>query len=188
MALYWRIAPVRRQAPALPRAHRQARPLLPLLLALVASSVLGCGGAATTTAVESVSPNQIAGDADPADVHVIDAWVTALRKGDVDAAAGYFAIPSVAENGPILVHIHSLDDARGFNESLPCGARLIRAETAGAFTTATFRLTERPGPGVCGPGTGRVARTSFVIRDGKIVQWRRVGPGEAGGQVPSQSA
>ena len=104
------------------------------------------------------------------------------------AAAGYFAIPSVAENGPILVHIHSLDDARGFNESLPCGARLIRAETAGAFTTATFRLTERPGPGVCGPGTGRVARTSFVIRDGKIVQWRRVGPGEAGGQVPSQSA
>jgi hypothetical protein len=117
---------------------------------------------------------------------VIDAWVTALRRGNVDAAARYFAIPSVAENG-VLVRIRSLDDARRFNESLPCGARLIRAETAGDFTTATFRLTERPGPGVCGNGTGQTAKTSFVIRNGKIAEWRRVGqPGAQG--APSQSA
>jgi len=92
----------------------------------------------------------------------------------------------VAENG-VLIHIRSLDDARRFNESLPCGARLIRAETAGDFTTATFHLTERPGPGLCGNGTGQTAQTSFVIRDGKIVEWRRVGlPGARG--APSQSA
>ena len=53
----------------------------------------------------------------------------------------------------------------------------MRAETQGQFTTATFRLTERPGPGICGPGTGEAAKTSFVIRDGKIVEWRRVGAG-----------
>ena len=114
---------------------------------------------------------------------VIDGWVTALRHGNVDAASKYFAIPSTAENGPILTHIRTLDDARRFNESLPCGARLVRADSAGEFTTATFRLTERPGPGVCGPGVGGVAKTSFVIRDGKIVQWRRVGA--AGGAPPA---
>ena len=114
---------------------------------------------------------------------VIDGWVTALRNGNVDAASKYFAIPSTAENGPILTHIRTLDDARRFNESLPCGARLVRADSAGEFTTATFRLTERPGPGVCGPGVGGVAKTSFVIRDGKIVQWRRVGA--AGGAPPA---
>jgi hypothetical protein len=69
----------------------------------------------------------------------------------------------------------------------PAAPRLIGAETAGEFTTATFRLTERPGPGICGPGTGEAAKTSFVIRDGKIAEWRRVGlPGARG--APSQSA
>jgi hypothetical protein len=86
------------------------------------------------------------------------------------------------------VRIRSTEDAVRFNESLPCGARLIRAESAGEFTTATFRLTERPGPGSCGPGTGSVAKTSFVIRDGKIAQWRRVGAGGGGGRPPSTSA
>jgi limonene-1,2-epoxide hydrolase len=143
----------------------------------------GCGGGS-----DSESAPRIAGNADPGDVRVIDAWVTALRRGDVDAAARYFAIPSVAENPPLLVHIRNLDDARRFNESLPCGARLVRAETQGQFTTATFRLTERPGPGTCGPGTGSAAKTSFVIRDGKIVEWRRIGTGGGGQRAPSQSA
>src|SRR4051812_34058624 len=148
------------------------------LLTLVALSACGGGSSTSTTST-------VAGDANPADVNVIDGWVTALRHGDVDAASKYFAIPSVAENGPVLVRIRSLDDARHFNESLPCGAELIRADSAGEFTTATFRLTERPGPGVCGPGTGGVAKTSFVIRDGKIAQWRRVGAGAAARPLPT---
>jgi len=165
-----------------------------LCLGLIALPIAGCGGGgggtssnggAVSTANQGAAP-KVAGHADPGDVRVIDAWVTALRRGNVDAAARYFAIPSVAENG-VLVRIRSLDDARRFNESLPCGARLIRAETAGDFTTATFRLTERPGPGVCGNGTGQTAKTSFVIRNGKIAEWRRVGrPGAQG--APSQSA
>ena len=70
--------------------------------------------------------------------------------------------------------LHTKADARLFNASLPCGARLIRTSSAGRFTTAVFRLTERPGPGSCGTGTGLTARTTFVIRDGKIQEWRRV--------------
>ncbi len=151
-------------------------------LALLGLAVGGCGGGQATTS--STSPS-VAGDADPADVQVINSWATALRRGDVEGAAGYFAIPSVAENGPVLLHIENADQARRFNRSLPCGATLVRAETTGQFTSATFRLTERPGPGTCGPGDGQVAETSFVIRDGKIVQWRRVGGGP---QAPSQSA
>ena len=120
-----------------------------LVLALLALSACGGGDSANTTSTEST----VSGDANPADVQVIDGWVTALRQGDVKAAAGYFAIPSVAENGPLLLHIENIDEARRFNESLPCGARLVRAQTQGQFTTATFRLTERPGSGVCGPGT-----------------------------------
>jgi hypothetical protein len=150
----------------------------------IAIALAGCGGGSDSGG----SVPGIAGDAKPGDVHVIDGWVTALRRGDVSAAAGYFAIPSVAENGPVLLHISSLRDARRFNRSLPCGAVLVRAETAGQFTTATFRLTERPGPGACGPGAGGTAKTSFVIRDGKIAQWRRVGAGAGGQPAPSQSA
>ena len=45
-----------------------------------------------------------------------------------------------------------------------------------ANTTVRFEMRE---------GDGQVAETSFVIRDGKIVQWRRVGGGP---QAPSQSA
>jgi limonene-1,2-epoxide hydrolase len=154
-----------------------------LVLALLA--LAACGGGSSTSG--TTSSTTIAGDATPADVHVIDGWVTALRHGDVDAASKYFAIPSVAQNGPVLVRIRSVDDARQFNESLPCGAKLIRADSAGEFTTATFRLTERPGPGVCGPGTGGVAKTSFVIRDGKITQWRRVGAGGGGAPAPNST-
>jgi hypothetical protein len=156
------------------------------LLGLALLAFIACGGGdGSESATTGGSAGEVAGDADPGDVEVIDGWVTALRRGDVDAAAGYFAIPSVAENGPVLVRIRSEDDARRFNESLPCGARLIRADTTGAFTTATFRLTERPGPGLCGPGTGGTAKTSFVIRDGTIVQWRRVGAGGGGAPAPS---
>ena len=126
----------------------------------------------------SADPEEIPGDANPTDVAVIKEWVDTLRAGDVEGAAELFALPSVAENGPLL-RIRTRDDARLFNASLPCGAILIRAETQGDFTTATFELTERPGPSECGTGTGERAQTSFVIEDGKIKEWRRVGVGGA---------
>ena len=152
-------------------------PLLLVVVLLLTLGLTGCGG---DDAPESTIP----GDADPAAVAVIADWSTKLRNGDVEAAAELFAIPSVAENGPTIA-IGDLDDARVFNESLPCGAELLRAEDDGEMVVATFRLTERPGPGSCGAGAGATAQTSFLIEDGRIVEWRRVG--EGGLQAPSNS-
>jgi len=155
--------------------------LVLVALAVSLATLAGCeGGEGSDPAAEQdgAAVGEIPGDADPEAVEVISTWSEALRRGDIDAAAGLFAIPSVAENGPILARIDSEAEARLFNESLPCGGRLIRAEGEGEFTTATFRLTERPGPGTCGPGTGQTAETAFVIRDGEIVEWRRVGVGQ----------
>jgi ribosomal protein L16/L10AE len=35
-------------------------------------------------------------------------------------------------------------------------------------------LTERPGAGRCGTGTGETARTAFRVRDDHITEWLRV--------------
>lgn len=153
---------------------------LPAAIVVLALLLLGgCGGdqgSGDSTSSDEPASEEVTGDADPGDVAVIEAWSDALREGDVEAAADYFAIPSVAENG-LLLRIRSADDARLFNQSLPCGATLVSAESQGDFTTATFELTERPGPGTCGQGTGGTAQTSFVIEDGKITEWRRVATG-----------
>jgi hypothetical protein len=133
----------------------------------------------------------VPGGADPTAVRVIDEWAKALDRGDIDAAARYFAIPSSAENGAI-VQIQSLEDARRFNSSLPCGARLVKALPHAGYTIATFRLTERPGPGRCGGGTGGKAATAFFIKDGHIADWQRVAsPQErkgGGAPAPQSSA
>jgi hypothetical protein len=108
---------------------------------------------------EGAEVAEIPGNADPESVGVIDEWARTLAEGDVDGAAEFFAIPSVAENSGVIVEIEERADARLFNASLPCGARLEHAETAGKFTVATFRLIERPGPGSCGSGTGALCRS-----------------------------
>jgi hypothetical protein len=139
------------------------RPGRLLLLLVVVLTLTACGD----------DEPDIPGDADPAAVAVIDDWSTKLREGDVEAAAAMFAIPSVAQN-VLTIRIESLADARRFNASLPCGAELIRAEPDEDLVLATFRLTERPGPGSCGSGAGETAQTAFLIEDGEIVEWRRV--------------
>lgn len=151
-------------------AHRAAAALA--LVALLA--VAGCGGGEGGTTVEPA--------ADSGDVAVIEGWTKALAAGDERAAAGYFAIPSTVENGPLLTKIESRADAIAFNRSLPCGAEVVSARTTGELTTATFLLSDRPG-GDCGSGAGATASTSFEIRDGKIVEWRRVddAPSPGGG-------
>ena len=142
------------------------RRMAAVLVGVVA--LAGCGGSS-----DSAPRTPPAGDAHES-ARVIRAWADTLRHGDVNRAAGFFALPSVVANGTPPVVLHTLADARLFNRSLPCGARLLRTTSAGRFTTATFRLTERPGPGACGQGTGQTARTTFVIRAGKIREWRRV--------------
>jgi hypothetical protein len=164
-------------------------PALVLVSALVlALALAACGYDGRVTVSDepasALEPADVPGDADAADVQLIDAWATALTAGDIDGAARFFAIPSVTENGPVL-QIENLDQARLFNATLPCGAELIRATREGDFTIATFRLLERPGPGTCGDGTGETAMTAFVIADHKIVEWRRVGAG--GVRAPSRA-
>jgi hypothetical protein len=150
------------------------RRLAALLLALLAvSSLAACGVDGEVTVSAPSEPTDVASDADQADVDVIDDWARALAAGDVNGAARFFAIPSVAQN-VLLFPIENFDDARRFNASLPCGAELVRAEREGDFTVATFVLKERPGPGTCGDGTGETATTAFVIENGRIVEWRRV--------------
>jgi hypothetical protein len=105
---------------------------------------------------------------------VIRGWADALRAGDVAKATGFFALPAIVENGTPPLRLRTRGEVRAFNTALPCGARLLKTTTYGRFTTAEFVLGERPGRGRCGEGTGQKARTTFVILDGKIVEWHRV--------------
>ena len=135
-----------------------------ILLLVAALLLAACGGGGEEQAEPAT---EIPGDADPGDVQVIDEWAKTLAAGDIEGAATFFAIPSVAENG-IDVEIEDEDDALRFNASLPCGAELVGAETQGEFTTATFRLKERPGPGVCCPARQR----SIAYRCRWSAPWR----------------
>jgi hypothetical protein len=131
--------------------------------------------------------------ADPAAVRVIRAWSTALRRGDVRAAAHYFGLPTVFVNGvdtgggvPLIV-IHTEREAEAINASLPCGAVFISADQRGEYVNALFRLTGRPGPGGgCSGGAGETARTNFVVMGGRIVQWIRA-PDDPGDNQPEAS-
>ncbi len=113
-------------------------------------------------------------------VNVIRAWSDALRRGDVQAAAQYFALPSVMINGTdatgttIVITIDTPAQAEAANATLPCGARFVSADQRGRYVNALFRLTGRPGLGGtdCGGG-GSTARTNFVIAHGRIVEWLR---------------
>jgi hypothetical protein len=105
---------------------------------------------------------------------VIRAWADTLRRGDVKRAASYFAVPAVVENGTAPLRLGTRAAVRAFNRGLPCGARLLRTYSLGRYTAAVFSLTERRGPGRCGSGAGRHARTAFLVRDGKITEWRRL--------------
>jgi hypothetical protein len=133
------------------------------LLALVA--LAGCGGDSSSSAPRAKAASPAA---------VIRSWSETLRGGDVARAASYFALPAIVANGTPPAKLSTRAQVRAFNASLPCGARLTTTSSAGRYTTAEFVLTERPGPGRCGTGTGLQARVTFVIRDGKIVEWRRV--------------
>jgi hypothetical protein len=138
--------------------------LRPLALAilLAAAALLGsCGD-------EESPPQQ-----EHKELGVIKGWVDTLADGDVDGAADYFAVPSVVQNATPPLTLRSRADVVAFNRSLPCGAKLVKARPLGRVIVATFRLRERPG-GDCGSGVGLLARTAFVIRDGRIVQWRRL--------------
>ena len=79
-----------------------------------------------------------------------------------------------------------------FNQTLPCGAHIVKTIAGDRYTVATFVLTERPGSTGCG-ATGKLAATAFLLHNGKISEWRRVlvppplGPAKNLQQPPLQS-
>jgi hypothetical protein len=166
-----------RRSGAKPRRAAVEAPYLKPYIAALAIPLAVLTFACDSDGGPDSNTTEVPGGADPAAVEVIDEWATELTEGDIDAAAARFAIPSVAANG-VVIEIRDLDDARLFNASLPCGAELVAARPEGEFVIATFRLSERPGPGTCGSGVGETARTAFAIdAEGKITEWRRVLPG-----------
>jgi len=129
--------------------------------------------------VPTPGPTGIA--ARPSAVAVIRGWSDALRRGDVRAAARFFALPSLMINGAdasgdaVVITIGTIAEAEEANASLPCGAVLLSTDQRGRYVNALFQLTGRSGLGgsTCGTGAGQTARTNFVIAGGRIVEWIR---------------
>jgi hypothetical protein len=107
---------------------------------------------------------------------VVTGWADALRGGDVNRAVSFFAVPSTVQNGGPPLRLGSSGAVRAFNLALPCGAKVLRTQRVRGYLLAEFVLTERKGSGggQCGSGLGGKAATAFLIRGGKIVQWRRI--------------
>jgi hypothetical protein len=154
------------------------------------------GGRSGPRIITIPDPGPTGRPADPAAVKVIEGWSSALRHGDVRAAAGFFALPSTLINGidgngqPLVLNIRTSDQALAANTTLPCGARFISADQRGRYVNALFRLTGRPGPGGSSCGGGQTARTNFLIARGHIVDWIRApdDPRDNGGQTAPQPA
>ena len=105
---------------------------------------------------------------------VVRGWADALRRGDVERASSFWGVPAIAANGSQPFRLVTRRAVRHFNEGLTCGARLESVERDKTYVLATFRLTNRRDrPGACAQGVGNRARTLFLLRDGKIVQWIR---------------
>jgi limonene-1,2-epoxide hydrolase len=128
----------------------------------------GCGGGG-----QKAPGGSAQGGSHLSDEQVIRGWSRALTDGDIATAADFFAVPSTVSNGTPAVRVTNSQLARAFNESLPCGARVLKTARRGPYTVATFRLEQRRG-GDCAGGVGGEAATAFRIRGGKIVEWRRV--------------
>jgi hypothetical protein len=132
------------------------------------------GGARSPLELPADVPMKPTGKADPEQVKVIEAWSSALRRGDVTGASATWAVPSKVQNGSPVLTLSSRMDVRIFNDALSCGSVVTSAGAAdGGFTIATVRLTQRKGAD-CGTGTGHSARTAILVRDGKIAEWYRL--------------
>lgn len=175
------------------------RRILPLL---AIAALAGCGGggdggragtAATPVpdpAPSTTTPRAPAARVKPAsaaDTRVIRAWAGAVARGDIAGATRLFALPSLLQIDPGGATLVARNRAilRGFNATLPCGARLVQATRRGPYADATFRLVNRAGSRCDSPGA--TARTAFRIRDGRITEWRRLPDTGAPPSAPAAS-
>jgi hypothetical protein len=166
-----------------------------LTLGLLATLVAGCGGSSIDGRSDQGSSQQPPAKASKpkpapgAPAGVVTGWADALRGGDVKRAVSFFAVPSTVQNGGPALRLGSSGAVRAFNLALPCGAKVVRTQELHGYLLAEFVLTERKGSGggQCGSGVGVKASTAFLIRGGKIVQWRRI-PGLPGRAIPAPAA
>jgi len=144
----------------------------PLVLVAGALAAGGCGSG--SNAVPGVGRSGTKTSASTP-VAVIRGWSDALRGGDINRASGYFAVPSLVENGSPPLELHSVSEVKFFNRTLPCGAKYLRSIAHHGFVIAEFRLTDRTGEGAVRPcsGRGHKADVAFLITHGKIAEWRR---------------
>lgn len=165
------------------------RALIAACAALCALVAVGCGGGGGDRAAATPTPTPTATATTPPErssatpgpevdedaLAVVRDWADTLRRGDVAGAAAKFALPARVANGWTPISLTNRKQVRIFNRALPCGAKVIDAESAPhRYMIVTFQLTERPGKGSCGGGTGETARTAFRVRDGLITDWLRV--------------
>lgn len=99
-----------------------------------------------------------------AERRVISRWADELRRGDVRAASQHFRVPSEIVNmQPDVLELGSEREVEAFNDSLPCGAKVIRVlRTVNQLVVGELELTDRPG-GDCGAATGTRATFAFAI-------------------------
>ncbi len=105
---------------------------------------------------------------------IVRGWSDALRRGNVAAAARYFSVPALAVN-PVPAFLATESEVQDFNRELPCGAKLVKMRRSAEpkFVVGIFRLTERPGAGECGTGTGDLVAVAFRIYRDHITSWIR---------------
>ena len=119
---------------------------------------------------------------------MLEGWAAAVRAGDPDRAARYFAVPAiVAQSMP--VELQTREQVRKFNDELPWGAKLLEVQHDGRYVVGTFRLTQRVGRSCT--TAGQLVRVAFVIRQRHFTEWRQVpdAPGAAPGpDEPEDSA
>jgi len=182
-------------------------PRLASVLSLALLALAGCGGGGdadrtadrratpkpSPTATPRALPREAlkppTGPVTAAEKAVIRGWADALRRGDVERASSYWQPPAIAANGSQPFRLVTMRAVRQFNEGLTCGARFESAERDKRYVVATFRLTNRRDrPGACAQGVGQLARTLFLLREGKIVQWIRAADPPQDGDVPGGSS
>jgi hypothetical protein len=173
------------------RDNERTRSLI--VIAAAALTLAACGGSNTaggstraatqkaTSPATGVAPQKDYGNYYPPGTHkayrravaVITAWSDELRAGHVLRAASYVSVPVIVQNATPPVRLDTRKEVLAFNQTLPCGAHIVRTIAGHHYTVATFVLTERPGSPGCG-ATGKLAATAFLLRHGKISEWRRV--------------
>jgi hypothetical protein len=161
-------------------------------VAATAIAMAGCGGGHSSTTPTTITladgqaapqrselepppsvPDRATGPARREARQVINAWLRALRHGDVERAAHYFALPSKFQNATPVLTVHTERERIAVNLSLPCGAKARRMGGAGVYTIVTFVLTKRPGA-ECGTGVGSTARGAIRVERHRIKEWYRL--------------